>query len=62
MWIRGNEWAWKYRRWDSVGHFREVQEKWIKWGMIFAVISIILGITLVSWMERIMMSMITNVY
>jgi len=25
---KGNEWAWRNRRWDSVDHFRRVQRRW----------------------------------
>lgn len=42
--IKGNEWAWKARKWDSVEHFKTVQRKWAKWGIILAIVSIILGI------------------
>ena len=26
--VKGNEWAWRSRRWDSVEHFRRVQRIW----------------------------------
>jgi hypothetical protein len=46
--IKGNEWAWKAKKWDSVEHFKTVQAKWKKWGIILVVGSIavafILGI------------------
>ena len=36
MWIilgiKGNEWAWQYRRWDSIQHFRDTQRVWANWG------------------------------
>lgn len=62
MWTRGNEWAWKHRRWESVDQFKKVQEKWMIAGVIFTVISIILSIALVSWVESLMMTMIGSVY
>ena len=34
---KGNEWAWRNRRWDDVAHFKRVQRNWAKWGAIFAV-------------------------
>lgn len=40
--IKGNEWAWKSRRWDSIEHFQRVQKKWA-WatGIIFLIMFII---------------------
>ena len=26
--LRGNEWAWRNRRWDSIEHFQRVQRQW----------------------------------
>jgi hypothetical protein len=54
MMVRGNEWAWQYRKWDSVDHFRRVQEKWALWGLILIVVSIVLSILLMSWTQRMM--------
>lgn len=36
---KGNEWAWRNKRWDSVDHFKRVQRKWGFWsaGAIAAV-------------------------
>lgn len=31
--VKGNEWAWRYKRWDSVEHFRRTQRKWRDWGL-----------------------------
>lgn len=31
---KGSAWAWKNKRWDSVGHFMAVQRKWAKWAVI----------------------------
>lgn len=36
--IKGNEWAWQSRRFESIDHFREVQRKWTIWGVIITVI------------------------
>ncbi len=30
---RGNEWAWRNKRWDSIEHFKRVQHKWTAWGL-----------------------------
>ena len=39
--LKGNEWAWRHRKWESVAHFRLVQRTWAKAG--FALV----GITLI---------------
>ncbi len=28
--IKGNEWAWKNKKWDSVEHFKKVQRTWAR--------------------------------
>jgi hypothetical protein len=35
--VKGSAWAWRNKRWDSVGHFRTVQRRWAKWGVIVLV-------------------------
>lgn len=30
---KGSEWAWRYKRWDSIGHFKRTQSTWTKWGI-----------------------------
>ncbi len=46
MWImlglKGNEWAWKNRKFASVEEFKEVQKKWAIWGLVLFIISIVL--------------------
>lgn len=32
--IKGNEWAWKSRKFDSVEQFRAVQHTWAVWGVV----------------------------
>lgn|GEM_PF-2304794 len=45
---KGNEWAWRNRKWHSVEHFLEVQRKWAKWGLIvFCVIMLIVTVFIV---------------
>lgn len=40
--IKGREWAWKNRHWDSIDHFNEVQRRWSFWGVaIFVSLSIV---------------------
>jgi Cytochrome oxidase complex assembly protein 1 len=31
---KGNRWAWRNGRWDSVEHFKRVQRKWAIWGAV----------------------------
>ena len=31
--IRGNEWAWQRKKWDSIEQFKQVQRKWMWWGI-----------------------------
>lgn len=42
--IKGNEWAWKSRRWDSIEQFKQHQKRW-------AIAGIVLGISvnLIVW-------------
>ncbi|EKD22758.1 MAG: hypothetical protein ACD_83C00281G0003 [uncultured bacterium] len=37
--VKGNEWAWQNRRFESVEHFKEVQRKWAIWGVLLFIIS-----------------------
>ena len=40
--FKGNEFAWQNRRWDSVQQFKEVQHKWMLWGVGITVASCVL--------------------
>ena len=42
--IKGREWAWKNKQWDSVEHFQRVQRKWSKWGVIALLVPLVIGI------------------
>jgi len=35
--IKGRQWAWQNKRWDSVEHFQRVQRKWSFWGVLLIV-------------------------
>jgi len=39
--IRGNEWAWKNRRFESAEQFIKVQKIWSIWGLVLAAISLL---------------------
>lgn len=42
--IKGREWAWKNKEWESVEHFNRVQRKWSAWGVGLVVGGMLLGI------------------
>ena len=42
--MRGNEWAWQNKRWESIEQFQKEQKIWSKWGLRFAVLILFLGI------------------
>ena len=42
--IKGREWAWQNKRWDSLEHFNRVQEKWSVWGLVLVLGVAVLGI------------------
>ena len=31
--VKGSEWAWRNKRWDSIEHFKRTQSTWAKWGV-----------------------------
>lgn len=44
--IKGNEWAWQNKQWDSLEHFHSVQKTWAIWGIVLFILGIILSVTL----------------
>jgi ribosomal protein S27AE len=40
--VKGNEWAWQHKRWDSVEHFKRTQKKWRDWGIGLLIIGILI--------------------
>lgn len=40
--VKGREWAWKNKQWDSVEHFNRVQRKWSVWGIGLVLASLLL--------------------
>jgi hypothetical protein len=36
--VKGSEWAWQSKKWDSIEHFRETQKKWAFWGLILFIL------------------------
>jgi hypothetical protein len=41
--IKGREWAWQNKRWDSVEHFQRVQRSWSVWAGIVMIVCLLLG-------------------
>ena len=31
--VKGNEWAWRSKRWDGIEHFKRTQRRWACWGI-----------------------------
>jgi hypothetical protein len=42
--IKGREWAWRNKRWDSVEHFNRVQRRWSIAGLVLVFGAMALGI------------------
>lgn len=42
--LKGKEWAWKNKHWESVEQFNTAQKKWVKWGIIFCVVGLLLSV------------------
>ena len=42
--IKGNEWAWQHRQFDSIEQFKETQAVWAKWGWILFFVSLAIAI------------------
>jgi hypothetical protein len=48
--IKGNEWAWQSKKWESIERFRRTQRIWMYWGIasLMAPFILILGIALIA--------------
>ncbi|MDP2720501.1 MAG: ribonuclease G, partial [bacterium] len=44
--IKGREWAWQAKHWDSVEHFNKVQRNWSMAGLVIVGVSLILVLLL----------------
>lgn len=47
--IKGRQWAWEGKLWDSAKNFDTTQNKWGMWGLIFLGISILITIILMMY-------------
>jgi hypothetical protein len=45
--VKGNEWAWQNRKWESIEHFKSVQRKWAIAGVLMIGFMIIMAFTMV---------------
>ncbi len=43
--VKGNEWAWRNKRWDSIQHFKSTQKKWSIAGVVILAIGLAIGIS-----------------
>lgn len=39
---KGNEWAWQSKKWESLKQFHETQRKWMYWGIVISLLSLLL--------------------
>lgn len=42
--VKGSEWAWRNKRWESIEHFRKVQRSWTRWGVGIFIAALVIGI------------------
>ncbi|QQG50381.1 MAG: ribonuclease G [Candidatus Berkelbacteria bacterium] len=43
--LKGSEWAWKSRKFESVEQFKKVQKAWAIWGLVIFVIGIVIMVS-----------------
>jgi hypothetical protein len=43
---RANEWAWRARKWQSIEQFRRVQQGWLLWAVVVAIIWVVMALLL----------------
>ncbi|MBI2771166.1 MAG: ribonuclease G [Burkholderiales bacterium] len=41
---KGNEWAWRNKKWDSVEHFQKVQKTWTTVSLVLLALGVVGGI------------------
>ena len=46
--VKGSEWAWKSKKWDSIEHFKKTQDTWRKWAIVFTIVGFIIGVIIGS--------------
>jgi hypothetical protein len=45
--IKGSEWAWQNKKWDSIDHFKRTQRTWMWWGVGVIVLEVLLAVSIV---------------
>ncbi len=48
--VKGNEWAWRSRRWENIEHFKRTQKTWVTWGIITAAAGMVVFVLIVVYM------------
>jgi hypothetical protein len=46
--VKGNEWAWRNKKWDSIEHFKNTQRSWDIAGIVLFAISIVAQIAILA--------------
>jgi len=41
---KGNEWAWRNKKWDNIDHFQRTQKAWAYWGLGICIIPLLIGL------------------
>jgi len=47
--VKGNEWAWQNKKWESVAQFKDTQGKWNTAGIIVFTIWIVVAVVFCAW-------------
>ena len=50
--VKGNEWAWQSKKWDSIEHFKKTQRKWALWVVIGLAIITPVVLWQISWIVK----------
>ena len=48
--VKGNEWAWRNKKWNSVEHFKKTQQVWTWVGVVFICGYLLLGVLVMWWL------------
>lgn len=46
--VKGNDWAWRNRKFQSVEQFKETQAVWARWGIIVFILWVLFGVLMVA--------------
>jgi hypothetical protein len=46
--VKGNEWAWRNKKWDSIEHFKNTQRSWDIAGIVLFAISIVAQVAILA--------------